>query len=223
MQLRLPWAPRPLPRDDENIPLLHEKIAAYGCKIGKKEKKTYRFAFQNINGITNSRGNIGVEELGSMGDLDIDVLGLAETNINWSHDAKSSFMANASLRFFHATRLAMSSCYTTKEGYWPGGTAMITKGGVSGRVQQRGADKLGRFSWMALRGRKETGIIAITVYRVCQNAGTKAGEDTAYMQQHTAMREAGISAPDPRNASNMGAKRISPTGYDRCKCRLGRA
>ena len=29
--------------------------------------------------------------------------------------------------------------------------------------------------------------------------GTKAGEDTAYMQQHTAMREAGISAPDPRN------------------------
>ena len=30
--------------------------------------------------------------------------------------------------------------------------------------------------------------------------GTKTGPDTAYMQQHVAMREAGIKDPDPRKS-----------------------
>jgi hypothetical protein len=39
----------------------------------------------------------------------------------------------------------------------------------------------------------------VTAYRVCQKAGANTGNDTAYMQQYVAMREAGIKEPDPRN------------------------
>lgn len=200
MQLRLPWASRPTPRENTEPEIIHKEIAPFGHRM-QKEKETgiYRLAFQNINGISSTKRLVGEEELGEMMKLKIDVLGLIETNINWSLDAKSSFITAASLRFNKITRLAMSSSFTVKEGYWPGGTAMVTQGPVCGRVQQRGADKMGRFSWMALRGRRETGVIVITVYRVCQNCATRAGSDTAYMQQHTAMREAGIAAPDPRN------------------------
>ena len=200
IQLRLPWAPRPSTRGSENDSTEYLKnIPSFGKKMQDKEKGTYRFAFQNINGIKTSKEHLGVEEIGNMAKLKIDALGLAETNVNWSHDARSSFLAATYLKFNSSARACMSSCYTHKEGYWPGGTAMITCGAISGRVQQRGADRMGRFTWMALRGRKESGIIAVTVYRVCQNSQTQAGEDTAYMQQHTAMREAGIKTPDPRN------------------------
>ena len=54
---------------------------------------------------------------------------------------------------------------------------------------------------MSLKGKNNTGILVVTVYRVCQKKGTKTGPDTAYMQQHTAMREAGIKDLDPRKNS----------------------
>ena len=73
--------------------------------------------------------------------------------------------------------------------YLPGGTAMITRGHTCGRVYQRGADPLGRFTWMALRGRNNTGLLVITGYRVCQNSGTTAGPDTAYMREWEAYYE----------------------------------
>lgn len=77
---------------------------------------------------------------------------------------------------------------------------MISCGPTSGRVYRRGSDPLGRFTWMALRGRDGTGVIVITLYRVCQNSGTTAGPNTAYMKEWEALRERGNKHPDPREA-----------------------
>ena len=60
-------------------------------------------------------------------------------------------------------------------------------------------DHLGSFTWMAIRGKKDIGVIAITAYRVCQRAGTKSGPDTAFTRQCIQMREEGDKNPDPRN------------------------
>ena len=64
---------------------------------------------------------------------------------------------------------------------------------------KRGSDSLGSFTWMAVRGKKDTGIIVITAYRVCQKAGAKSGPETAFTQQCIQMRADGDTSPDPRN------------------------
>ena len=60
-------------------------------------------------------------------------------------------------------------------------------------------DSLGSFTWMAIRGKKDTGLIAITAYRVCQKPGTRSGPDTAFTRMCMQMREEGYRNPDPRN------------------------
>ena len=77
---------------------------------------------------------------------------------------------------------------------------MMERGKIEGRITRRVPDSLGRYTYMSLT-ENDTGILVITVYRVCQNKGTKTGPDTAYMQQHVAMRETGVKNPDPRKNS----------------------
>lgn len=198
-QLRLPFASRRRRRVG-SAPERLDNIPSYGHKISSKGKDCCRVAFQNINGIMHQSQLIGIEELGGMEALEIDALGLLETNINWTHEARESFTTAANLKFRNAVRCTMSSCQSTKQGYLLGGTALVAQGKLCGRIQQRGSDKYGGFSWMALRGKNDTGVIIMNVYRVGQKAGSDAGQDTLYMQQWRAMRADGIKNPDPRNA-----------------------
>jgi hypothetical protein len=202
IQLKLNWA---LPgcgkrRSKADPQVFHKNIPAFGSPITMKEKGILRFALQNINGLLEARHLIGAAELAEMEALEIDVLGMIETNINWDHDARESFLAAARLKF-GAARCSMSSSYSTKQGYLPGGVATVARGKICGRIQQRGTDKWGRFTWTAFRGKKNTGVILVNGYRVCQKAGTDAGEDTAYMRQWIEMRAAGVKNPDPRVAT----------------------
>jgi hypothetical protein len=56
-------------------------------------------------------------------------------------------------------------------------------GRVTGRILKSGTDPWGRFTWILLRGNRDEGILFISAYRVCQKKGTKAGSNTAFMQQ----------------------------------------
>ena len=73
---------------------------------------------------------------------------------------------------------------------------MMAIGVHCGRVYKRGSDKYGRFTWMALRGKDNTGIIVVTAYRPCRTLG----ENTSYIRQWQAFRNAGVSDPDPRQS-----------------------
>ena len=55
----------------------------YSDKIVRKEEEHIRIAFQNINGIK-GRINAAHEVLTTIEEKDIDILGIAETNINWT-------------------------------------------------------------------------------------------------------------------------------------------
>ena len=174
-------------------------IPPYGASIHDKRENVLRAAFQNINGITTDNF-IGAEEVEAMDHLGIDLLGLIETNINWSIDRRLQLSAMIKLKFNDGRFVTSSMKAPSETSYLPGGTAMITRGHNCGRVYRRGADPLGRFTWMALRGRNNTGLLVITGYRVCQNSGTTAGPDTAYMREWEALREEGDTSPDPRKA-----------------------
>ena len=49
---------------------------------------------------------------------------------------------------FGQGQLVASLSKTSKEGYLPVGTAMITQGRVTGRIIKKGIDDMGRFTWM---------------------------------------------------------------------------
>lgn len=172
-------------------------IPAFGSTIENKCSNAFRVAFQNVNGMKLGSTHTGAEELDGMKTLGIDLLGLVETNLNWSHDQRTKLSALIKLAFNGAGRSITSSTVSTKEGYLPGGTAMIARGKVIGRCHKSGRDNLGRFTWMALRGRDGIGVLILTAYRVGQVKGTKAGPNTAYMREWVEMRNRGELSPDP--------------------------
>ena len=172
-------------------------IEPYGSSIAGKGNNILRAALQNIRGLSNSTDNIALEEIDAMDKLGIDLLCMNEINLPMTLERRLQLSTALQMRFTGAR--SVTSSMTTKEtGYLPGGTAMIMQGPISGRVYRRGSDHLGRFSWMALRGKDGTGVIAINGYRVSQHRGTVAGVNTAYMREWEKLRQEGETNPDPR-------------------------
>ena len=202
MQLTLPWPTQRRVDDYFEAPWDQDDIPAYGGTIGTKAPNAVRLAGHNINGTRlglTARPQDGSEEIDAMRSLGIDIMGLVETNTNWSHVARNTLAAMVRLAFGNNGNSVASSAPSTAKSYLPGGTAMVARGKVAGRVLKRVPDAQGRFSYMSFRGKRDTGIIVITVYRVCQKRGSKVGPDTAYMQQYHAQRRDGTLHPDPRN------------------------
>jgi hypothetical protein len=169
----------------------------YGSNIADKDTNVLRAALQNIRGISNTTTNVALEEIDAMDTYGIDLLGMTEINIPMTLERRLQLMSALQLRF--AGNRSISSSMKSKEtGYLPGGTTMITQGSHSGRVYRRGADHMGRFSWMALRGTDGTGVIVVCGYRVSQHKGTVAGENTAFMREWGMLRAEGDRNPDPR-------------------------
>ena len=178
-------------------PIEHPDIEAFGGDIAEKDNNVVRLAVHNTNGFHSDRARKGAEEIDAMETLGIDLLGLTETNVNWKNELKNEVAAWVRLAFGTGSTV-MASAPSNAKHYLPGGVAMMAKGKIEGRITRRVPDSLGRYTYMALKGKTNTGILVVTVYRVCQKKGTKTGPDTAYMQQHVAMREAGIKNPDLR-------------------------
>ena len=77
-----------------------------------------------------------------MAEKDIDIIGIAEININWTDKVKQAAQLAMKMRFGQG-QIAASSSRGSKEGYMPGGTAIITRGRMTGRIIKQGADKMG--------------------------------------------------------------------------------
>ncbi len=182
MRLRLPSVLQSYMDDYLESPCERDAIPAYGGDISSKSDGAFRIGTQNINGLHIESVYTGSEEIDAMENLGIDILGLSEINTKLSSESRTKLNAMMTLQFGHGIT-TVSSSKDRDEGYLPGGTAMLARGRVAGRVTKRVGDDLGRYSYMALRGRDDTGVIIINLYRVCQNKGTRAGPDTAYMQQ----------------------------------------
>jgi hypothetical protein len=173
-------------------------ISPFGSTLEELLDNSLRIAFQNINGISNNFNRVAIEELDAMDNLGIDILGLIETNINWTLEQRMKLAAELYTKF-HGGRSITASHRSRKEGYQPGGTAMVARGPICGRVYRRGSDPLGRFTWMALHGKDGAGVIVVTLYHVSQNSGVTAGTSTAHLNQWKELRRVGYKNPDPRN------------------------
>jgi hypothetical protein len=92
IQLKLPWAPRPKKRTEETV---LEDIPAFGSTLTEKEQDAFRVGFQNIHGLQKTTELIGTEEVGGIGALGIDLMGMAELNANCTLDVREAFNAAA--------------------------------------------------------------------------------------------------------------------------------
>jgi hypothetical protein len=174
-------------------------IIPYGNSLEDKADGIWRLGFQNAHGTHLTPSLRGMEETDAMLSLQLDVLGLAETNLSWTYENKMTLKSIIDIAFGGTGRCIAASCPSEPTYYQPGGSAMIAKGNAAGRIHEQGSDTFGSFVWSAYRGKEGLGIIVFTAYHVCQSKGTRAGVDTLKTQQYIAMREAGDKSPDPRN------------------------
>ena len=133
-------------------------------------------------------------------DYNIGIFGIAEPNTVFNDDLNTAI--NASIKkCFGNGFIRAKSCPGKHTGYNPGGIMQIIRGELAGRHKSSGTDKMGRYSWMTLRGRNDKTLCIITAYRVCQSKGTtpvSRESNTAHWQQVQAMIRYGAVAPDPR-------------------------
>ena len=131
-----------------------------------------------------------------MKELNLDLFVLSETNKNWDETAK--YILSKLMRRDGPGAAITASDYLIKEGYIPGGTALLFKGQHSGRILSRASDKWGRFCY-ALLGRKDETVVPILVlYRVCQKRGSVTSPNTSYACEVNHLRLKGCKYPDPR-------------------------
>ena len=121
----------------------------------------------NTNGFYSDRARKGAEEIDAMETLGIDLLGLTETNVNWKNKLKNEVAAWVRLAFGTGSTV-MASAPSRAKHYLPGGVAMMAKGKIEGRITRRVPDSMGKFTYMSLTRKNNTGILVVTVYRVCQ-------------------------------------------------------
>ena len=116
---------------------------------------------------------------------DVDVYGMTEPNVNWSKVRKKDNFWERSESWFEARKLAVGyninrGRLATKAQY--GGTITMSRNDISHRGIKSGYDTsgLGRWSWLAFRGKKKSITRVITAYCAVNNA---TGPNTVYSQQ----------------------------------------
>jgi hypothetical protein len=171
-----------------------------GNSILSKNPDSTRLNFQNIHGC--KRGKTWHDWISAakyLHDTQVDVIGYAETNINWTpsiiKEAKQGM-----LRHYNKCVLSVSGStdHTTYTGQAGGTVTMITNN-ITGRITQNLSDTtgLGRWSGIRLRCYNSKHLSIITAY--CPNVDTKYGTDTCYQQQYRILQTKSKSPPKPRD------------------------
>ena len=157
----------------------------WGHKLAKKNKKTIRISFVNINGIgvkANSPKSEGIRQY--MVERKVDVMGLAETNVNWNCVDNKDTLWDRTKQWAESRRIGFS--YNTNQKNQtrsqPRGTATIAVNDIAHRYKKCGMDPsgLGRWSWIVVSGTQTCVTRFVTVY-VPQRSGQ--GPNTVYAQQ----------------------------------------
>ena len=178
----------------------------WGHRLERKDKHHVRICFVNINGIGMYKKSEKSEDIRQfMTKKKVDVMGLAETNVNWSRVRTSDTLWERT-RTWHEHRI-ISISYNTKDTVGKsrkqqGGTATILKDNIAHRHTGSGFDELGlgRWSWVKIAGSREKVTRFVTVYCPVQ---TGRG-NTVYNQQ---MRET-LEDPTSRFWIDLGTQII---------------
>jgi hypothetical protein len=159
-------------------------IEASGDAFEAKQDGIIRIAFQNIHGTSDLRGLAVPSEVEAMDELEVDIMGMAETNKPWTNQQKSLYDTYLNKRFRAARTLYTAAPPQNHSIKYqpPGGNLLTATGEVTARIDGRGTDTMGRFCWYTFAGKRDEGIIVIVAYRVCQEKTNGPGPLTVFQQ-----------------------------------------
>ena len=184
-----------------------EKADAKLTKLDEEKKKWYgdvlknsklwpkqtneniiRIYSQNVNGISKSSDyNEWEIILEHLQNFQVDIACLSEINLDLNK-ARVKYKLNEKARILDKTcSLVMTaSKYSTSDNENKrGGILSMVRGHWSGREIEKGADKLGRWTFTTLSGKANRKVTIIAMYRVCDQRSHGDGGCTIFMQQET--------------------------------------
>jgi hypothetical protein len=175
------------------------------------DKKIFRIYYQNVNGISTSKGTSKWNEINAtMAKNKVAMFGLTETNVDWNKHKNQAIMTLVLRKHFrHATMQTSTSTMKFTDDYNLGGTCTVTTNNWTGRILTQICDNTGQGRWSGNIIRAHWfNIAVITAYRVTQRAIEQAGPTTAYAQQWAVSRQQGIDRPEPRTQFITDIKRL---------------
>ena len=170
-------------------------------KWPKKSRKDFIRLFGiNMNGVAYHQSYIEWELIQYfLFTLQVDVYGITEVNLDLNNkqvveqlrqrvrknDPHAMMVTSSSLQQLDSTPFKM------------GGTVLGTTGGWSGRINRRGSDTLGRWTYITFDALHSKEVVIINFYRVCAQHHSVGG-GTIYMQQKKDLLKARGKDMDPR-------------------------
>jgi len=182
----------------------NDQSAKYTTTLPAKEPQTARLIYNNVNSLKTDCPAELHTTLVSLLEHDPTIIGLIETNRNWQNHDKTIKPLRThinALQDTKATKIATAHCpetHTKANIYQPGGVAQLTLKPIQPRVQEVGSDKLGRWTWQAIRLNGERLLIVMTAYRTCPEPSRTSAQTTAWHQQYRALKKQNIPNPDLR-------------------------
>ena len=88
---------------------------------------------------------------------------------------------------------------------------IIVQGALVGRIGKQGADALGRWSWMELKGNEDKSIILTCSHRVGKSKGTVGETSIAQQETRGLLKINHELASKPRAAFNLDLENFSTT------------
>lgn len=153
----------------------------WGDVMESKPDDVFRVVFQNCSGLTLAQTDL-IRRI--VDDLAIDVLGMAEVNVDWSKTSANERPANRFRGFWenlhHRTAHLQRDRHYADSRHQFGGVMMLSINEACNRVASSGSDSMGRWTWVRYEGKGNQGLRIITAYRPCRNA---TGLTSTYSQQ----------------------------------------
>ena len=177
-----------------------EQNIAWGDNLPPKPANTIRFYFQNINGVQSTTNwNKWRDIVNEMSVNQVDIMGLAETNINWNPSRNKRALTLLRTQYKHSILLNATSDEPSISFHKPGGASLAILGNAVGTISQKYIDEtgLGRWVYTILNAQNHRKIVVITAYRLCHNSLPR-GHETVYSQQYRILRRQNVTHPKPK-------------------------
>ena len=147
-----------------------------------KTHSSCRILMQNINGLQDKTHHLGARAH----ELNIDIMGIVETNTDWSWKDTKSTITSTLRRYFSRTTFSVSQSNIKFDSiFQPGGTLSVATNKWSTRTSTScDPRQMGRWSEITLTGKLEHKVTIFSVYRVCDQSFATSGPKTAYRQQY---------------------------------------
>ena len=182
----------------------------FGDDVFFKDSTHTRIFFQNVKGLTFSTSCEDFKYCLDTLHLQMDLVGLSETNLPWLQlPHLSAEFRNCIRRQFTVGKAVYSSPASTvdpilhTDNFQAGGTVTFAVGNLVPTVAHpntpiHDSTGMGRWSGLTVRDRANALLSVITVYRVCRGSISSSPIGSSFNREFCYLREGGDAQPNPR-------------------------